>query len=152
MSYAGSFKRLLDDNMIPLLQLSEKAGIRMPAQRNQFIDGNSSRISLFRQYNTDSQGKVCLRITGKRLPHQTYFPSEWKLKTTKRTKQRRFTGTVQSQQTSHLARNELQVQILMDHLPLTAFQQVTDTKSFCFYCSYFCHISVSQSIGCFSGS
>ena len=81
-------------------------------------------------------------LPGKRLPHQTYFPSEWRLKTTKRTKQRRFTGTVQSQQTSHLARNELQVQILMAHFPLTAFQQVTDTKSFCFYCSYFCHRSV----------
>ena len=46
----------------------------MPAQRNQFIDGNSSRISLFRQYNTDSQGKSLPANNRKEASPSNVFP------------------------------------------------------------------------------
>ena len=124
----------------------------MSSQRNQLIDRDSSRIRFFRQYNTYSQGKVRLRITGERFSHQTYLPAERRLETTKCTEQRRFAGTVQSQQTGHFAGDELQVQIVMDNFPLAAFQQVTDAEPYCFYCSYFCHTPISQSIGYSSDS
>ena len=68
----------------------------MPSQRDQFIYGDSPCIRFFRQYNTDSQGKVRLRIAGERFLHQAYLPAERRLETAKRTEQCRFAGSVQT--------------------------------------------------------
>ena len=59
---AGCCKRLLDDLPVGCLQLSEEACVRVASQRNKFVDGDATRVRLFRQYNTYRKGKVALRV------------------------------------------------------------------------------------------
>ena len=55
MGNAGCRQRLFDNLPIGFLQLSEETGVRMTAQRHQFVNGDAARIRLFRQYNTYRQ-------------------------------------------------------------------------------------------------
>ncbi len=117
-----SFQRLSDDFVVLLLQLAEKTRVGMSAQRNQFVNRNTSGIGLFRKNHPNRKRKQPLRIIGQRFTLQMDTSGQRLLETTKRPQQRRLSRTVQSQQAGHLPGLQRKLKSLVDELLFLAFQ------------------------------
>ena len=112
---ADGVHRFPYDGVVLLAERTEKARMRISAQRDQFIDTDASRLRALRQHDADAGRKFTGAIVRERTAFDQDLAAKGTLQSAERPEQGGFSGTVAAEQRCDLAPEERQVQAWMHH-------------------------------------
>ena len=112
---ADGVHRFPYDGVVLLAERTEKARMRISAQRDQFIDTDASCLRAFRQHDADAGRKFTGAIVRERTAFDQDLAAKGTLQSAERPEQGGFSGTVVAEQRCDLAPEERQVQAWMHH-------------------------------------